>query len=119
LHRRWRLEPDKACEASDLPVPAEIVTMIRGWQAWYEYDYPSRITPRADIKAQAAFGLFIALPDWTVVYHDDNKAGNDLPRDQFEYEIILKQDRTFSPWCGKPLKDEDIRQGTKTRECRS
>lgn len=99
-----------ACAADDLPVDANIVTMIRGWQAWYEHNDPSdphRMTRWVDNAAHAAFGLFIArsvkraLPDWTVIYFDGGKPTKDWqlgqPRDHFEYEIVLNADGNFSP----------------------
>lgn len=97
----------QACAADDLPVEANVLTMIRGWQAWYEYNDPAARNPPMDEMAHAAFGLFIArlvkraLPDWTVVYFDHGKDTKGWrpghPRDHFEYEIILHTDGTFSP----------------------
>lgn len=58
-------------------------------------------------NARAALGLFVArlvkreLPDWTVIYFDETAPRGDwrprMPRDHFEYEVILNPDGTFSP----------------------
>ena len=49
--------------------------------------------PKLDVARFADEGLAIALslkaalPDWTVVYHDESKAARGLPRDACEGEI--------------------------------
>jgi len=96
-----------ACRAADLPVSAETLAMLHGWQAWYEHAAGSPMTPVFDDVAHAALGLFVArcvkreLPDWTVVYFDDAKPRDGwepgMPRDHFEYEIVLAPDGRFLP----------------------
>lgn len=90
----------RACHPSDLPVSAEIKTMLAGWQAWYEHNDHSKTTRWFDVDAHANFGHFIArlvkqeLPDWTVIYHDEAAPSLDwspgMPRDHFEYEINIE-----------------------------
>lgn len=97
----------RSCHFDELPISTEIKTMIAGWQAWYEHNDHSGMTRWFDARAHAAFGLFIArlvkreLPDWTVTYFDDAAPRSDwhpgMPRDHFEYEIILNSDGTFFP----------------------
>lgn len=91
------------------PAPEELKRRIMTWQAHYELRDIHEMPPvELDWEAFAAEGLLIAreikraLPDWTVIYHDESvpvgegwKPG--MPRDHFEYEIILNPDGTFSP----------------------
>lgn len=81
----------QSCELSDLPAYPIVITMLKGWQAWYEFSTGCPESRWFDIDAHAKFGLFIArvikndLPDWTVIYHDESRAVEDGP----EYEITL------------------------------
>ncbi len=94
-----------SCHFDELPVSADVKSMIAGWQEWYEHSEHSEMSHWFDAGAHAAFGLFIArlvkrqLPDWTVIYFDEAAYLDRLPgtqRDQFEYEIDIIPDGTFS-----------------------
>lgn len=64
------------CSVECLPVSPDVWDMLRGWQAWYEFDVTCEEHRWFDAQAQAAFGLFISrivksqLPDWTVMFFD-------------------------------------------------
>ncbi len=70
---------------------------IMAWQAWYEQDDPHGNPPvRNDWEAFSEEGRQIAraikqtLPDWTVVYFDEQRCrtrSGDTPRIHYEYEI--------------------------------
>lgn len=93
------------CHFDELPVSAEIKSMIAGWQEWYEHSDDCEMSRWFDVRAHAAFGLFIArlvkrqLPDWTVIYFDEAAYLDRQPgtsRDQFEYEIDIDAVGTLS-----------------------
>lgn len=78
----------------DLPVPAALRDRLDAWQAVYdEHDDMDEDAPRLDVARFAEEGLAIAravksaLPDWTVIYHDEAKAASGDPRGAHEYEI--------------------------------
>jgi hypothetical protein len=94
------------CECLEaIPVSIFVREMIMGWQAWYEFSDEDMGDPNYkhfwDVKAFSAMGRCIArkikeeLPDWTVIYHDQEKAENMRPgwdkrsRIEFEYEITM------------------------------
>ena len=92
----WNLAGE-SCLSDDLPISTALLKRLQAWQEWYDRDcdQEERIF---DLKAFAAEGLAIAravkaeLPDWTVVYHDESKAGDYRgPRFVFEYEITLPE----------------------------
>lgn len=82
----------------DLPLSDGLRADIRVWAAWYDRDCEDGMPdpkpfPLGDFAAQ---GLILAqrvkgeLPDWTVIYHDEEKAAKlrwDHDRAAFEYEI--------------------------------
>ncbi len=104
----------ECCCPEDLPVPAAIVGRLIAWGAsWDAWEsrrfgrahdgipYPKDEEAR-DIDAISAEGFAIALaikralPDWTVVYFDDNRSAwwrkraadePEPPRESYEYEI--------------------------------
>lgn len=85
-----------ACRAEGLPVSAELVSRIKAWQRWYDRDENDWGIFKGDLQAFSAEGLAIAralkreLPDWTVVYFDDDaceNAASNAPRIEYEYEI--------------------------------
>lgn len=89
----------------EMPISADLKSMIAGWQEWYEHSEHSAMTRWFDAQAHAAFGLFIArlvkrqLPDWTVIYFDEAAQGAKslgMSRDRFEYEINIDSDGKFS-----------------------
>jgi len=89
----------------ELPISADLKSMIAGWQEWYEHSDHSAMTRWFDTEAHAAFGLFIArlvkhqLPDWTVIYFDEaayDTKSLGASRDRFEYEIEIDSDEISS-----------------------
>lgn len=82
-----------------LPVPEDLRERLRAWAALYDAQDPgSPDGIRLDLLAFAEEGRSIAravkaaLPDWTVIYFDEEAATNrppDAPRETFEYEIGL------------------------------
>lgn len=92
--------PDGAMEVlEDLPVPEELRERLRAWAEIYDAQDPcSPDGIRLDLPAFAEEGRSIAqevkaaLPDWTVIYFDEEAADGkplNAPRETFEYEIGL------------------------------
>jgi hypothetical protein len=88
--------------AEDLPVSPSLRAMLKAWQDWYEHCDLNEPDPEVfDLAAHSVMGLCVArlvkraLPDWTVIYYDECRAGHmrlagrDGPRSEFEYEILL------------------------------
>lgn len=89
----WQMDGTEGA-LDDLPVPKALRDRLDAWQAVYdEHDDMDEAAPRLDVGRFAAEGLAIArslkaaLPDWTVIYHDEAKAAQGLPRDACEGEI--------------------------------
>jgi hypothetical protein len=91
----WDID-GRGCSVDDLPIPQHLRRMILGWAAWS--DFPPGSGPESDWfdhKAHSAFGWFIArllkraLPDWSVVYFDNQDPSPDREpgRPRGEYEI--------------------------------
>lgn len=92
----WQMDGTEGM-LDDLPVPPALRDRIDAWQAVYdEHDDMDEDAPVLDADRFAADGLAIArsvkaaLPDWTVVYHDEAKARRGLPRDSYEYEVTTR-----------------------------
>ncbi len=89
----------RCCDLDDLPVSPELRRAIRAWQEWYELGCPGERFSRGFVStAHAHMGLAIAievkveLPDWTVIYFDEEKlslthASKSRDRTFYEYEI--------------------------------
>lgn len=88
-------------DTEELPISEALRADILAWVDWYERDCDDGLPdPRPFPREQfAAHGLTLArrlkaeLPDWTVVYHDEQKATTrprGVDRSWFEYEILLK-----------------------------
>jgi hypothetical protein len=87
---------------ADLPVSESLKARLRKWCDWYELndDYLPEPTTQFDYEAFSAEGLLIAkaikaqLPDWTVVYFDENRLHQALhgklvqPRGTYDYEVM-------------------------------
>ncbi len=82
----------------DLPLSDGLRADIRAWAAWYDRDCEDGMPdpkpfPLDDFAAQGlalARRVKAALPDWTVIYHDEEKAARvrwEHHRAAFEYEI--------------------------------
>ncbi len=89
----WQMDGTEGM-LDDLPVPAALRARIDAWQAHYDdHDDMDEAAPELDVARFAAEGLAIAravkaaLPDWTVVYHDEAKARAGLSREACEAEI--------------------------------
>ena len=81
----------------DLPVAAALRDRIDAWQSVYdEHDDMDEDAPVLDVARFAAEGLAIArslkaaLPDWTVIYHDEAKSKRGLPGAACEFEITTQ-----------------------------
>lgn len=92
----WQMDGTEGM-LDDLPVPAALRDRIDAWQAVYdEHDDMDAEAPALDVDHFAADGLAIAraikaaLPDWTVIYHDEAKSKRGLPRDACESEIPVQ-----------------------------
>ena len=81
----------------ELPVTPELRDRILAWQHWYDdqcegYLPPSERTTQFDYAAFSAKGLALALevkrqlPDWTVIYFDEERS-NKVPALDYEYEV--------------------------------
>lgn len=92
------------CGACELPISDALKKRLRAWQDWFEDDCESYLPPEErnqprdfNVAAFSAEGREIAraikseLPDWTVIYFDEEKAEadnrNDGDRSAFEYQI--------------------------------
>ena len=89
----WQMDGTEGA-LDDLPVPLPLRDRIDAWQAAYdEHDDMDEDAPALDVARFAAEGLAIAralkaaLPDWTVVYHDEAKSKRGLPREACETVI--------------------------------
>ena len=83
----------------ELPLSREIKQRLLEWQDWFERDCEAYLPPEKresnfDTAAFSKEGLEIAraikseLPDWTVIYFDENKCtGHECDRATFEYEV--------------------------------
>jgi hypothetical protein len=101
----WEMMGAAAC-LDDLPVSDELKRRLVAWQDWFERDCqnylpPSQRTARFDVPAFSKEGLSIAqsikseLPDWNVIYFDEEKARQRRigdPRSTFEYPITSSAD---------------------------
>jgi hypothetical protein len=95
---------DGACESIDeLPVSKDLRDRIMAWQHRYDrecQDYLPIQERTIDFdfkdfsKAGHALALEVksALPDWTVIYHDEERAGHEPPLD-CEYESHFHGDQ--------------------------
>ena len=92
----WQMDGTEGM-LDDLPVPPALRDRIDAWQAFYdEHDDMDEEAPVLDVARFAADGLAIAravkaaLPDWTVIYHDEAKSKRGLPRGACESEIAVR-----------------------------
>jgi len=80
-------------DINDLPIHYWLKSMITEWQA--EYDRVSLEEDLFDVQLFAKNGYALAfklkqnLPDWTVMYFDESKAFQNLPRSEFLKEIVI------------------------------
>ena len=89
----WQMDGTEGL-LEDLPVPAALRARIEAWQAQYDdHDDMDADAPALDAERFGAEGLALAkavkaaLPDWTVVYHDEARSARGLPRPDCEVEI--------------------------------
>lgn len=82
----------------DLPVTQELRQRLRDWEGVYDLQDESTTSAPFDVAAFSQTGRELArevkrqLPDWTVVYFDEEAAAQrsvDALRESFEYEIGL------------------------------
>ncbi len=92
----WQMDGTEGV-LDDLPVSKALRDRLDAWQAVYdEHDDMDDAAPRLDVDRFAAEGLAIAravkaaLPDWTVIYHDEAKSVQGLPREACESEILTR-----------------------------
>jgi hypothetical protein len=90
------------CDLDDLPVSDALKRRIAAWMDWYDRgaDRSDRNAVPFDVRVFSEQGLEIArdvkreLPDWTVVYFDQQRCheslhvGDSEDRSYFEYEVI-------------------------------
>ncbi len=98
---------DCAASVNELPIPDALRQRLLKWQEWHDiHDYNEKPPIEIDWKAFSAEGLAIAreikktLPDWTVIYFDEEKSNASWHEGQprtFEYEITFNPDGSFSP----------------------
>lgn len=91
--------PDGAMnDLDDLPVTAELKAALWAWEEEYDVHSPGEDEPPLDRADFSNRGRDLArevkrqLPDWTVVYFDEEASANrpdDAPRSLFEYPIEL------------------------------
>ena len=96
-------DKDGRAEVVDgLPISDDLKSDIEGWSDWFDSDCDFGMpNPRSFPRALfAKAGLLLAKrlktelpPEWTVVYHDMEKADGwdkDIPKSAYEYEIHLE-----------------------------
>ena len=85
-------------DLDDLPVTQELRQRLLDWEEMYDRQDLYAKSPSYDVAAFSRTGRELArevkrqLPDWTVVYFDEEAAAEkpaDAPKDPFEYEIRL------------------------------
>jgi hypothetical protein len=95
------------CDLDGLPVSGELKKRISAWMDWFDRaaDRTDRNAIPFDVRAFTKQGLDIArdvkreLPDWTVVYFDEEKSNESVRdgalenRSHFEYEIQSNETR--------------------------
>ncbi len=76
----WQMDGTEGM-LDDLPVPRALRDRLDAWQAVYDdHDDMDAAAPRLDVARFAAEGHAIAcavkaaLPEWTVVYHDESRS---------------------------------------------
>lgn len=89
----WQMDGTEGV-LDDLPVPRALRDRLDAWQAVYDdHDDMDEAAPKLDVARFAAEGLAIAravkaaLPEWTVVYHDESRSVRGGGRDACEAEI--------------------------------
>ena len=89
----WQMDGTEGA-LDDLPVPKALRDRLDAWQAAYDdHDDMDEAAPRLDVARFSAEGFAIAravkaaLPDWTVMYHDEAKALRGLPHADCESEV--------------------------------
>ena len=92
----WQMDGTEGM-LDDLPVPPALRDRIEAWQALYDaHDDMDEEAPVLDVARFAAEGLALAravkaaLPDWTVIYHDEAKSKRGLAREACETEITTR-----------------------------
>ena len=92
----WQMDGTEGV-LDDLPVPRSLRDRLDAWQTIYDaHDEMDEDAPRLDVPAFAAEGRAIAravkaaLPDWTVVYHDEAASRAGRPRHEVETEISTR-----------------------------
>ena len=85
-------------DLDDLPVTQELRQRLRDWEEVYDRQDLFASSPSYDVAAFSRTGRELArevkrqLPDWTVIYYDEEAAANratDAPKDAFEYEVRI------------------------------
>ena len=79
----------------ELPIHYWLKCMIREWIAEYDRGYSAMDDDTFDMEKFAKHGYALAvklkqnLPDWTVMYFDENKMFGNNNRDEYIFEIKL------------------------------
>lgn len=85
-------------DLDDLPVTQELKQRLRAWEEIFDRQDLFASSPSYDVAAFSRTGRELArevkrqLPDWTVVYYDEEAAAAkaaDAPTETFEYEIEI------------------------------
>ena len=82
-------------QLDDLPIQFWLKTMIRQWIAQYDQGYSGMDDSTFDMAWFSKQGYALAvklkqhLPDWTVMYFDENKMFDNSNREEYLYEITL------------------------------
>ena len=80
-------------DIDDVPMHFWLKSMITQWQAWYDREGFDEDT--FDVKTFSKHGYALAvklkqnLPDWTVIYFDEEKVWEQRPRSEYYIEIKL------------------------------
>lgn len=95
------------CDLDGLPISGDLKNRIAIWMDWYDCDADSTDLNASpfDVRLFTKQGLDIArdvkreLPDWTVIYFDEEKSNESIQdglienRNHFEYEIQSEETR--------------------------
>lgn len=80
-------------DPNEIPLQYWLKQMIEEWQLWY--DREAIDMEKFDVKTFSKHGYALAvkvkqaLPDWTIVYYDEEASWENKPRAEYLKEIIL------------------------------
>ena len=79
----------------ELPVSPGLRAALLGWQHWYDHDCPTEDAVWLDRAVFSAVGQELAkavkraLPDWGVVYFNENRIQHGRVQDRLEFEYPI------------------------------